>query len=50
MRTRTLVGEGEAMGVDWVWQVGKYIVGLSPRDPCRAVIGTGALRRGQFIT
>jgi len=26
------------MGVDWVWQVSKYIVQLSPRDPCRAVI------------
>jgi len=39
------------MGVDWVWQVSKYIVGLSPRDPCRAVIWyRGALRRGQFIT
>jgi hypothetical protein len=38
MCTRTLVGEGEAMGVDWVWQVSKYIIQLSPRDPCRAVI------------
>ena len=26
------------MGVDWLWQISKYLVQLSPRDPCRAII------------
>jgi len=25
-------------GIDWIWQVSKYVVQLSPDDPCRATI------------
>jgi DNA-binding GntR family transcriptional regulator len=32
------VGDLAVRGIDWIWQVSKYVVHLSPEDPCRATI------------